>query len=344
MTHIALYRKYRPKTFDDVAGQDHIVTTLQSAITNNRISHAYLFSGSRGIGKTSIARIFAAEIGTAPEDIYEIDAASNRGIDDIRALRDAVHTMPMRSTYKVYIIDEVHMLTKEAFNALLKTLEEPPAHVVFILATTEMHKLPDTVVSRCQVFEFKKPNAELLSATVKKVAQAEGFSIDDMTADLIGTLGDGAFRDTLGVLGQVLDASPDKDITYEYASGILGTPAIDSIFALITAMLKGDAPSGLAVVAGLKEKGTDISLCMQMMLTQLRLILLVRFGGITIADIRKQYSSTTADSIESLAGDSSLAIGSATLLSVIEAIELSKHSPIAGLPLELLIIDCAKTA
>jgi DNA polymerase-3 subunit gamma/tau len=156
-----LYRKYRPNDWGDVIGQDHIVNVLENSIKLKKISHAYLFSGSRGTGKTSIARIFANALGISPNDIYEIDAASNRGIDDIREIRDGVNVLPLESTHKVYIIDEVHMLTKEAFNAILKTLEEPPAHAIFILATTETEKIPETVVSRCQVFSFKKPNREI---------------------------------------------------------------------------------------------------------------------------------------------------------------------------------------
>ncbi len=149
-----LYRKYRPSNFGEVMGQDHIVSVIEKSIKNKKIAHAYLFSGSRGIGKTSIARILAKDLGTHSDDIYEIDAASNRGIDDIRAIRDAVNTLPFHSTYKVYIVDEVHMLTKEAFNALLKTLEEPPAYVIFMLATTELEKIPETIISR--LVHFKK--------------------------------------------------------------------------------------------------------------------------------------------------------------------------------------------
>jgi len=153
-----LYRKHRPTAFEDVFGQDEVISILQNSIKQGSISHSYLFSGTRGTGKTSIARIFARELGTSDQDIYEIDAASNRGIGEIRELRAGVDTRPFNSNYKVYIIDEVHMLTKEAFNALLKTLEEPPSHVLFILATTEKHKILDTIISRCQVFDFNRPN------------------------------------------------------------------------------------------------------------------------------------------------------------------------------------------
>jgi DNA polymerase-3 subunit gamma/tau len=169
--HRALYRKYRPQTFAEVRGQDQVVKVLQGALSQNHIGHAYLFAGGRGTGKTSVARIFARAVGVGDTDLYELDAASNRGIDDVRTLREAVNTLPFSSPYKVYIIDEVHMLTKEAFNALLKTLEEPPAHVIFILATTEMEKLPDTIVSRCEVHQFKQPSRAMLKEQVIDVAK-----------------------------------------------------------------------------------------------------------------------------------------------------------------------------
>jgi DNA polymerase-3 subunit gamma/tau len=158
MTDQALYRKYRPTSFKDVRDQDHIVSVLEGAIKKDAIPHAMIFSGTRGTGKTTLARIVAHELGTAEVDCYEIDAASNRGIDDVRELKEAVHTLPYQSNKKVYIIDEVHMLTKEAFNALLKTIEEPPAHVVFMMATTEIDKVLDTILSRCQVFTLNSPS------------------------------------------------------------------------------------------------------------------------------------------------------------------------------------------
>src|SRR3990167_1443531 len=177
-SHQVLYRKYRPVSFGEVLGQEMVVASLQDTISTSRISHAYLFAGSRGTGKTSVARIFAREIGTSENDTIEIDAASNRGIDDVRALREGVSALPFDSKYKVYIIDEVHMLTKEAFNALLKTLEEPPRHVIFILATTESHKIPETILSRCQVFAFHTPSDEEVREVISRVAKSEKLHLD----------------------------------------------------------------------------------------------------------------------------------------------------------------------
>ncbi|HSX35219.1 MAG TPA: DNA polymerase III subunit gamma/tau, partial [Candidatus Saccharimonadales bacterium] len=206
----ALYRAHRPKKLADVVGQEHITTALTRALKNGNISHAYLFTGPRGVGKTTIARILAHEVNGLPYDdetthldIIEIDAASNRRIDEIRDLRDKVHVAPSMAKYKVYIIDEVHMLTKEAFNALLKTLEEPPAHVVFILATTEAHKLPETIISRTQRFAFKPVDLAKVSAHLRSIATAEKISIDDAALELIAAHGEGSFRDSISLLDQV---------------------------------------------------------------------------------------------------------------------------------------------
>src|SRR3989344_1542572 len=200
MHDLALYRKYRPKKFKEVLGQNHIVDVLESSVETNKVSHAYLFVGSRGTGKTSVARIFSTSIGVSINDMYEIDAASNRGIEDIKELRDGARVLPFDSKYKVYIIDEVHILSKDAWGALLKTLEEPPKHVIFILATTEFHKVPETIISRCQVFTFKKASDLNCKNMVLEVAKKEGYELDAGSAELLSILADGSFRDALGEL------------------------------------------------------------------------------------------------------------------------------------------------
>lgn len=206
--HTALYRKYRPGQWSEVMGQNHIVQSLQAEVakvtSGTRPHHAYLFAGTRGTGKTTIARIFAAEIGTAPEDIYEIDAASNTSVEDIRVLTEGVHALPLMSAYKVYILDEVHMLSKSAFNAFLKTLEEPPKHVIFILATTELHKIPETIISRCQVFHFNTPAHDILSQVIGDIAKKEGVMLSSQASRLVATVARGSFRDALSALQGVV--------------------------------------------------------------------------------------------------------------------------------------------
>ena len=241
----ALYRKWRPSSFGEVSGQPQVTLTLLNELKSGRISHAYLFTGSRGTGKTSCAKILAkavncenpvdgepccvcemcrsAENGDAP-DIIEIDAASNNGVDNIRDIREEVNLSPFRGKYRVYIIDEVHMLSQGAFNALLKTLEEPPAHVIFILATTEVHKLPATVLSRCQRFDFKRISPENISDRLKVIANGEGFGITDDAAALIARLADGGMRDAVSLLDRCCARGSDIDTaTVAAAAGIAGT-------------------------------------------------------------------------------------------------------------------------
>ena len=249
MSEVSLYRKYRPQKFADVIGQEQVSSVLESTLKSGKVSHAYLFTGSRGTGKTSIARIFAHDLGTADTDITEIDAASNRNIDDIRELRDAVNTLPFESKYKIYIIDEVHMLTKEAFNALLKTLEEPPAHVIFILATTDLEKVPETVRSRCQTFIFKKPTRSVLAAMAIEVANKEGYTIDKGSADIIATLGDGSFRDTHGILEKVIRSSKSKKPTREDVEEITGAPKTTLVHDLLTALVSKDKEKALVAMS-----------------------------------------------------------------------------------------------
>ena len=211
--HTTLYRKYRPEAFADVVGQDDIVSALSNAIKNNTLAHAYLFAGSRGTGKTSVARIFASEIGTHADDLYEIDAASNRGINEIRELRNGVSTLPFHSRFKVYIIDEVHMLTKEAFNALLKTLEEPPAHVIFILCTTDPEKLISTIRSRCNIIKLEKPNKESLIKNLENICKKENIYYDIQSLEIITKHSNESFRDSLTNLEKVTNTFSGKVIT-----------------------------------------------------------------------------------------------------------------------------------
>ncbi len=238
-------------------GQEHVTHTLEQALKQGRISHAYLFTGPRGVGKTSIARILAHEINglpyaddtTPPIDIIEIDAASNRRIDEIRELRDKVYVAPVSAKYKVYIIDEVHMLTKEAFNALLKTLEEPPAHAVFILATTEAHKLPDTIVSRTQRFSFKPVDADKVSKHLADIAKREKIAISPEALSLLAAHGEGSFRDSISLLDQL--AGQDKQIDPDDVRRLLGVPPKESIESLIEALDGSRGPA--AVVNGLDD-------------------------------------------------------------------------------------------
>ncbi len=254
MAETSLYRKYRPQKFSDVVGQGHITDVLEQSIKNNSYSHAYLFSGTRGVGKTSVARIFARGVGTQPHDLYEIDAASNRGVDDIRELREGVRALPYDSPKKIYIIDEAHMLTKEAFNALLKTLEEPPAHVVFILATTEPEKIPSTILSRCSIFQFKEPTADTLREVVLDIAEKEGLGLDKSSAELVATIANGSFRDALSTLQKLLVAKSGKKMSAEDVEKILGAPRSTLLINFLDAISGGEVGGALEVIESFQKK------------------------------------------------------------------------------------------
>jgi DNA polymerase III subunit gamma/tau len=238
----ALYRQYRSTSFDEVIGQEHITTTLKNSLESGTVGHAYLLTGPRGVGKTSIARIIAHAVNDLPYekdgvhlDIIEIDAASNRRIDEIRDLREKVHIAPTSAKYKVYIIDEVHMLTREAFNALLKTLEEPPEHIIFILATTEIHKLPDTIISRCISFNFRPIDSTSMVRHLKYIAEKEKLAIEDAALELLALHGDGSFRDSISLLDQVKNIN--KKITrqdIELTLGLAPQQIIQDIFQSIS--------------------------------------------------------------------------------------------------------------
>ena len=276
--HKALYRVYRPKTFEDVVGQEHIVKTLKNQIKNNNIGHAYLFSGTRGTGKTSTAKIFARAVNCLNPineepcneceicvdtlndnimDIVEIDAASNNSVDDIRELRESVKYTPSKARYKVYIIDEVHMLSQGAFNALLKTLEEPPSYVIFILATTEPHKIPATILSRCQRFDFKRVSSKDIASRMAYICKKENIEAEEKALSLIARNSQGALRDALSILDQCMSFGNEK-IEYNDVIELLGTVNIDELFELSQAIIGEDTKKSLQILNEFIIWGKDI--------------------------------------------------------------------------------------
>lgn len=290
-----LYRKYRPKVFADVYGQEHVTSTLKNEIKEGRIAHAYLFTGSRGTGKTTCAKILAKAVNCENSvdgepcnecevckgldngtiyDVVEIDAASNNGVDNIRDLREEANYTPSRGKYRVYIIDEVHMLSTGAFNALLKTLEEPPAHVIFILATTEVHKLPATILSRCQRFDFKRIQPETMSIRLKQVAELEGMELSDDAAILIARIADGALRDGLSILDQC--AGRSKKIDSALVSEVAGLAGREALYKLTDCINNQDSSSAMSVISELYQNSYDMErLCVEM-INHLRNFLIVK--------------------------------------------------------------------
>jgi len=279
MEHQSLYRKWRPQTFEDIIGQKHITQTLINAISLNRISHAYIFSGPRGVGKTTTARILAkslnCEKGPTPHpcnkcerciritngysmDVMEIDGASHNGVDSIRELRNKVNFAPAEGRYKIYIIDEVHMLSQGAFNALLKTLEEPPPHVIFIFATTDPHKIPNTILSRCQWFNFRRISLADIVAKLKMIVEDEKLNIDDKTLNIIARSSTGSMRDAESALDQII-AYCGKDITSQSVREVLGIIEEEVFFEFLEAIIKNDTLKGIEIVNRTSDLGEDAS-------------------------------------------------------------------------------------
>lgn len=357
--NLTLYRKYRPKSFAELVGQNHIKTTLQNELELSKISHAYLFTGPRGIGKTTMARIFAKAVNcqnlakTKNEpcnkceycqeinngralDIIEIDAASNRGIDEIRDLREKVKYSPTRLKYKVYIIDEAHMLTIEAFNALLKTLEEPPAHAIFILVTTEVHKLPQTIISRCQRFDFKKINLEDLVTRLNHIASQEKKSVPKEILQKIAQRSEGCLRDAESLLGQILSLA-DKKVTAEQAELIVPRSDLDLMLGLIDYLVKKQSASAITLVNKLVEEGVDLQVFVNDLIEILRKLMLLKINA-QLDEFAIDFDQKTSKKLEQL----SQLVKISDLIEFIEKFisvkKDLKSAEIIQFPLELAIV------
>jgi DNA polymerase-3 subunit gamma/tau len=311
----ALYRKYRPKEWDEVVGQDHVVTTLKNAIAADRVAHAYLFAGSRGTGKTTLARLLAKAVNcTNPDaakrpdnecenckavnenrflDLIEIDAASNTSVDDVRDLRDKINFSPSQGKYKIYIIDEVHMLSTQAFNALLKTLEEPPPHAIFVLATTEIHKIPATVLSRCQRHEFRRLPVDEIVKQLKMIIKAEKIQADDDALIQIARQSAGGMRDAISLLDQL--SSMGEKITLALAQTVLGTATSQTVLDLISSVMDHDPAHGLETIHKALDAGADPRSLARQIVEYLRGLMLIQMGNAdqveATADVRKQMQS-----------------------------------------------------
>lgn len=366
MAYMALYRKYRPQSFDAVVGQEVTIRILKNQITSGRIGHAYLLTGIRGTGKTTIAKIFARAINCPNNqdgnpcntceicreieqpgvmDIIEIDAASNRGVDEIRDIREKVKYPPTLGRYKVYIIDEVHMLTREAFNALLKTLEEPPAHVVFILATTEPNKLPMTILSRCQRFDIRPISQEAIVARMGEILADLDVQIEPEALQFIAARGDHSMRDALSILDQVIDLQEDgQPITYSQVLDFLGMADQQTIRQLITHIAQRDASSALTLLKTLKERGRDAALILDQMIDAVHQALIVQTTGESAMAIL----GIGQGDFESLQSAAQLA-GSGRLFEImdvlIDAKEKLKYNDMAEIVLEMTVLKlCSEGA
>ena len=359
MRHVSLYRKWRPRTFDAIVGQEPVVRTLKRAIETGRVAHAYLFSGPRGTGKTSTAKVLAMGLncaeGPTPEpdgtcescraiinnssmDVLEMDAASNRGIDEIRDLRDKVNLAPAQGRMKVYIIDEVHMLTTEAFNALLKMLEEPPEHVVFVLATTEKHKVLPTIVSRCQSFDFRRPGVSLLSEKLREISEAEGIEAEPAALTAIAREGRGSFRDAEGLLDQ-LASFADGPITAARVRELLGSAGSEVLLETTEALYERRAADALRIVERLQNEGRDLSRFTGELVAHLRRLMLLPFAPEVALD---EVGAEERPGLEEQAGRTPTAEVVRMIEALGDALSRTKRGVDAKLELELTFLKLAR--
>ncbi len=358
-----LYRLYRPKEFSDVLGQDHIIKTLQNAITSNRIGHAYLFTGPRGTGKTSVARLFATAVNTTKRkdfepvsadtakrlvngmsmDVIEIDAASSTSVEGIRTLRETVAITPSECRYKIYIIDEVHMLSTSAFNALLKTLEEPPAHVIFILATTEIHKVPDTILSRCQRFDFARFSIDNIMTKLRTIAKSEKITISEEALEMIALTANGGMRDAESLLAQVF-ALEDKNVTAKEVAQILGTTTSQEVINIVSAFTTSDVKSALLIINTFVHDGYNLETFIRSIIEKLRITLFFTLTDLDTKATQKLISvaKSELDALKSVAKNTSTEHTLSMIEECVTALQKTKSTTIQQLPLEIAVINICK--
>ncbi len=338
MGNLVLYRKYRPQNWDEVIGQEHVVRTLTNALKLGRVSHAYLFSGPRGTGKTTIARLLAKSVGCVGLDLIEIDAASNRGIDEIRQLRDGIKFAPTVGKYKVFIIDEVHQLTKEAFNALLKTLEEPPAHAIFILATTEVHKVPETILSRVQQFAFRRLTVAEIIKKLQKIIEAEKIKIDEDAVRLIAAYAGGSYRDAESMLEQ-LRVWSDKIIAKEDIEELLGAVDFEKVKVMADYLNSASAKEAIDYVGALTEGGTDLEMFAKALINHLRKIMLIKVDSSLASLMAQELTPDQVEIVKKQADIFSLDNVARAIRIFVVAQNDIKRSPIPSLPIELAVVE-----